>query len=435
MLNATTVNRVNWSFRQRGCPLNIELEELIRHRLDEEEQRTAPPDGFPALPPIAAGRYTDPSFAALEQDHVFGSSWLFAGHTSELGRPGDYRVAELPIGPVIVIRGNDSVVRAFFNSCRHRGAPVARDTCGTAKLLICQYHSWAYDTAGQLKNVPDERDFAELDRDDRALVALRCEVFDGWVFVCASPDTEALESWLGPIPDQLAELDGASLRLIGRQVADFTCNWKLAVHAFMEVYHIRTVHPESAALLYDSRRTSLAMFERGHNRLTVDKKPDMAFLNQAQGAPFDNDSVGELIRTTSTSYSVFPNVTIVPDPASFPFIVAWPTGVDSCRLELTWFGTDWGGGDPPREHTERMELFETIVAQDTANLAPMQESLRSAGCPDILVGYQERLLYHFERHVDAAIGTSVPSEYRVPPVLDHLIEHPTPAPVEASVAR
>lgn len=215
------------------------------------------------------------------------------------------------------------------------GAPA----CGTAKLLVCQYHSWAYDTEGRLKNVPDERDFAGLDRDERALVSLRCEEWDGWIFVCADLETAPLREWLGPIPGQLAELGGERLRFIGRQSAEFTCNWKLAVHAFMEIYHVRTVHPDSAALLYDPRRT------------------------------------------TSCSYSVFPNVTIVPDPAASPFIVAWPTGVDSCRLELSWFGADWGEGDPPVEHTGRMDLFETIIAQDTANLAPMQASLRSAAAP------------------------------------------------------
>lgn len=248
------------------------------------------------------------------------------------------------------------------------GAPA----CGTAKLLVCQYHSWAYDTEGRLKNVPDERDFAGLDRDERALVSLRCEEWDGWIFVCADLETAPLREWLGPIPGQLAELGGERLRFIGRQSAEFTCNWKLAVHAFMEIYHVRTVHPDSAALLYDPRRT------------------------------------------TSCSYSVFPNVTIVPDPAASPFIVAWPTGVDSCRLELSWFGADWGEGDPPVEHTGRMDLFETIIAQDTANLAPMQASLRSAGCPDVLLGYQERLIYHFERHVDMAIGDAVPSVFRLP---------------------
>jgi len=400
--------------------VGIELD--IRVRLDDEGQRIGAPEGFGALPPIAASRYTDVEFARLESERLFASQWLFAGHVSELPGPGDFRVVELPPGPIVVVRGVDGVVRAFFNSCRHRGAPVARESCGTAKLLVCQYHSWAYDTLGRLKNVPDERDFPGLDREERALTPLRCEQWDGWIFVNADAGAVALRDWLGPICDQLAELGGERLRFVGRQVAELTCNWKLAVHAFMEVYHVRTVHPDSAALLYDPRRTTLAMFEGGHNRLTIDKRPEMSFLNQERGAPFDIDSVGDLLRTTSTSFSIFPNVTIVSDPASFPFIVAWPTGVDSCRLELVWFGADWGDGEPPVEHTARMELFESIIAQDTANLAPMQASLRSMGCPDIALGYQERLIYQFERQIDRVLGDCVPEALRVQPVIDHLVE-------------
>ena len=402
------------------------LEAEIRGRLDEDEARTSVPEGFPAIAPIPAGRYTNPEFAEHERTAVFATNWLYAAHVSEVPNPGDYTVVDLPIGPVIVVRGVDGEVRSFFNACRHRGAPVTRNTCGTAKLLVCQYHSWAYDTKGNLKNIPEERDFTGMDREDRALVGLRCEMWQGWIFVCNSDSTEPLIDWLTPLPEQLAELHGENLRSLGRQTYEMTCNWKLAVHAFMEIYYVKTVHPESAALLYDPRRTTLAMFERGHNRLTIDKRPEMSFLNQEPGAPFDNESVGELIRTTSCSFSVFPNVTIVPDPASFPFIIAWPTGVDTCRLELAWFGADWGDGDAPVEHTARMELFETIIDQDTANLAPMQASLRSAGCPDIQVGYQERLIVHFERSLDHALGDLIPESLRVTPTLDHLIEHHQP---------
>ncbi len=402
--------------------MDTALEVEIRRRLDEEAERTSLPEGFAPLPPIPAARYTDPELAKTEAEQLFSTQWLFVGHISEFPNPGDFRVVELPLGPIVIVHGLDGTIRAFYNSCRHRGAPVTRESCGTAKLLVCQYHSWAYDTQGRLKNIPEERDFAGIDREERALTPLRCEQWDGWIFVNADPNADPLLDWLAPLPQQLAEMHGEGLRLIGRQTASFTCNWKLAVHAFMEVYHVRTVHPDSAALLYDPRRTTITLFERGHNRLTIDKRPDMAFLNQERGAPFDIDSVEHLIRTTSTSFGIFPNVVIVPDPASFPFIVAWPTGVDSCVLELTWFGADWGDGPAPVEHTSRMELFETIIAQDTANLAPMQASLRSAGCPDIALGYQERLLYQFERQIDRVLGEAVPQHYRVAPVLDAFIE-------------
>jgi phenylpropionate dioxygenase-like ring-hydroxylating dioxygenase large terminal subunit len=117
----------------------------VRDRFVFERERTAPPEGFPDLPDIPLARYTDEAFFKAEIDRVFRASWHFAGHQSQWAGPGSYRLLDLPYAPVVVTRGRDGQLRAFLNSCRHRGAPVVRSTAGTAKLLVCQFHSWAYD--------------------------------------------------------------------------------------------------------------------------------------------------------------------------------------------------------------------------------------------------------------------------------------------------
>ena len=89
-----------------------------------EAARTGPPDGFPKLPDLPLGRYTDPDFYALERDHLWKRSWLYAAHDSELADVGSYKLCDIAGAPVLLVRGDDRVVRAFFNSCRHRGAPV-----------------------------------------------------------------------------------------------------------------------------------------------------------------------------------------------------------------------------------------------------------------------------------------------------------------------
>src|SRR5690606_31963060 len=101
--------------------------------------------------------------------------------------------------PIVVVRGEDGVLRAFYNACRHRGAPVTRDECGTARRLTCQYHSWSYGTDGVLKAVPDARSFAGLDVDALGLVPVRCEASDGWVFVNESLEGPSLAEFLGPV--------------------------------------------------------------------------------------------------------------------------------------------------------------------------------------------------------------------------------------------
>ena len=113
--------------------MDITLERNIRNGIDAEKARTAPPAGSVAVPLIPTARYTDPAFFELEQDRIFGRTWLFAGHESEWPELGSYRLTTRSGAPIVVVRGEDDVLRAFYNACRHRGAPVTRDDCGTAR--------------------------------------------------------------------------------------------------------------------------------------------------------------------------------------------------------------------------------------------------------------------------------------------------------------
>ena len=139
------------------------LEASIRERLAADKARTGPPPDARAVPLIPVERYLDPTFTALEHERVWRRSWLFAGHESEVAEPGSYKLFTRTGAPIVIVRGQDRVLRAFYNSCRHRGAPVVKGECGTAKRLTCQYHSWSYDTEGVLRAVPDDRNFVDLD--------------------------------------------------------------------------------------------------------------------------------------------------------------------------------------------------------------------------------------------------------------------------------
>ena len=151
--------------------------ERFRERSAAETARTAPPDGFPPLPDLPLGRYTDPEFFRLETERLFRRAWLYAIHDSELAEPGAYALREIAGAPVLLVRGDDDrtrgrcagPVRAFYNACRHRGAPVVKGDSGCARLLVCQYHSWTYGLDGALLRVPDERDFVGLDPEQRGL--------------------------------------------------------------------------------------------------------------------------------------------------------------------------------------------------------------------------------------------------------------------------
>ena len=107
----------------------------FRERSAYEAARTDPPEGFPKLRDLPLGRYTDPGFQALEDEYLFKRVWLYAAHDSELPDTGSYKLCDIAGAPVLLARGEDGVVRAFYNACRHRGAPVVRGDCGTARML------------------------------------------------------------------------------------------------------------------------------------------------------------------------------------------------------------------------------------------------------------------------------------------------------------
>jgi phenylpropionate dioxygenase-like ring-hydroxylating dioxygenase large terminal subunit len=397
------------------------LEATIREQLAFNRDRTAPPPDAVPVPPIPAGRYRDPDLFALERERVWQRTWLFAAHASELPAAGDHVVFERSGAPIVLVRGNDGEVRAFYNSCRHRGAPVVRDRCGTSRRLTCQYHSWSYDLTGELKAVPDARSFAGLDMADLGLVPVRCETWEGWVFVNEDAGAPPLTDFLGPLCDQMKEVDGPSLRKIGTQSHHVAANWKAMVDAFLEVYHIRTVHPDNAALLYDDATVTVAMLPNGHSRLTVGIKPELMGIMDPSPAA-DNPSVGALWRETSTSFGWFPNIVAALDTGAFPLLCMWPIDHRTTELELQWFAPDWGDGDTPEENTMRMTLFETVMAQDTANMAAIQRSVESRGARPFQIGWHERLIHHFHRAVDLAIGPDVPPHLAVSDALDGYVE-------------
>jgi phenylpropionate dioxygenase-like ring-hydroxylating dioxygenase large terminal subunit len=407
--------------------MDAALETAIRADLAVERERTEPLADAVEIPPIPVGRYVDDAFFELEQERLWPRTWVFAGHTSEWPENGSYRTFARTGAPLVIVRGMDGELRAFYNSCRHRGAPVVRGECGTSKRLTCQYHSWSYDTEGVLKAVPEARNFTGLDVNrvedaDLGLVAVRCEVSDGFVFVNEDPDARPLADFLGPLPAQMNEIDAPNLRKVGTQSYAVNCNWKVMVDAFLEVYHVRTVHPDNAALLYDDRQISLCMLPHGHSRLTTAKHDGMAEL-LAPPPHADSPSVGQLWRDTSTSFGVFPNLVVPMDTGAFTFLCMWPTGRSTTELELQWYAPDWGDDECPAEHTMKMTLFETVMNQDMANMSGIQASIESPGARPFRLGWHERLIHHFHRGVDLALGEDrLPAGTAVSSELDRFVQ-------------
>jgi len=403
--------------------MDVALADRIKKEFEFEKHRTAPPEGFPQLPDIPAGRYTDPDFYALEQEHVWRRTWLCVGHQGELPDVGSYRLAEETGAPIVMVRGKDRRVRAFYNTCRHRGGPVVREACGKAQRLRCSYHSWAYDLEGKLVSVPDERDFVGLEKEGRALIPVRCETWGGWIFVNQDPDAEPLLDYLAPLPEQWDDLEVDDLRFVDRHTLTLDCNWKAAVDAFLEVYHLKHIHPNTVNRLLDHEGTAIGLLPRGHSRMASPVRPESRDGYGGGGEMADIKSAGEIPRISNLAYNAFPNLVVPLDVIGFPFLLFFPVDIRTTRMEVLWQGPDWGEEEISDKWKAYVNVFDMVLDEDTQNLKWIQKSLESPGFRGIPLNYQERRIYHVHENIDRAIGAErIPPELRVAPKLDTWIE-------------
>ena len=191
--------------------------------------------------------YTSPSFYRREVERIFGKVWNFVGHVDQLPEPGSYVAFDFVGVPVILARGKDGRVRAFANSCRHRGAKLL-EGCGTAAAIRCPYHSWTYDLEGRLRGAAQMEDTVGFDKANFGLDEFRVGIWGGFLFLCLDPAAPPLEDFLGELPALLAPYNLEDMGLARLKTWDVACNWKIYVENAMESYHVPTVHSKTIQL-------------------------------------------------------------------------------------------------------------------------------------------------------------------------------------------
>jgi phenylpropionate dioxygenase-like ring-hydroxylating dioxygenase large terminal subunit len=408
-----------------------------------EFERTAPPPGFPAFTDIPTSRHTTDEFAALERDHLWARTWVIAGREEDVPGPGDYMTFDDLGVPLLVVRGTDGALRAYANTCQHRGAPVVRDPRGSARRLRCQYHSWTYDVDdGSLLSVPDERDFVGLDRASRCLPPVACDSYAGFVFVNRDVHAAPLADWIGPAAEMLDPFRGETLREVYRETRIVPCNWKVTAEAFLEVYHFRHIHSHDGISVLDNRGAAMGLYPNGHSRMITPFSTqhaarmglaawdDWRFLDHG---PFPTiDGVPAMVDCTSTAVSLFPNVIIPLGRVGFPVNLFWPIDKDTTRLDWIYYAPPPDGAeafdrdDLPAHWAVRKRVYDQIMAEDEANMAPMHRSMSSPALRGMPINYQERRIRHLHEEIDRVIGPErIDAAMRVPSVLGPYVECPT----------
>lgn len=192
-----------------------------------------------ALPQLL---YTDATAFRFDLHAVFGRAWLFAGFEAEVRKPGDYLAMDVGDWPVLIVRDKDGEVRAFHNSCRHRGSVLCQPGLGSASRLICPYHRWTYALDGRLLAAGRMGD--GFDKREHSLGTLHLEIVAGAMFICFAetpPPIDTLRAQLTPL---LAPHNLDRAKLAFRSTLVEYANWKLVMENARECYHCATGHPE-----------------------------------------------------------------------------------------------------------------------------------------------------------------------------------------------
>ncbi len=194
--------------------------------------------------------YCDESLYQIELEQVFGRSWLFLAHRSQIPKAGDYFTTYMGEDPVIVSRQKDGSVVAFLNQCRHRGMRLARLDHGNTKFFTCSYHGWSYDSSGKLVNVPMEKNgyCSKLVKADWGAVRVpRVEEYKGLIFGCWDAEVPSLDESLGDAKfymDAMFDRSDAGTEIWGGvHKWVIPCNWKFASEQFCsDMYHAPLSH-------------------------------------------------------------------------------------------------------------------------------------------------------------------------------------------------
>lgn len=241
---------------------------------------------------IRTGRYIDPQFARLEHEKLWLRVWQAAARLDEIPQVGDYTTYTIGDQSVMIVRVDESTIKAFHNFCPHRGTALA-EGCGTFenKRIICPFHGWRWDLSGNNQYVLERQEFrdGQLQDKDVALREVESVVFAGFVWINLSKEPEPFDDFIAPVRPWLEQCGIELMRHYWWKAIPVPSNWKVAQEAFFEGYHVPATHPQlekaGAEVIYGDRDESTieyahknVLYEawpRGHGRFYGGKKTPM----------------------------------------------------------------------------------------------------------------------------------------------------------------
>lgn len=383
--------------------------------------------------PLSTEPYVSAEYFERERERIFAKSWFHVGHESEVPNPGDYVVVDLPVlkTSVILVRGNDGVVRGFHNVCPHRGNQLEHAcAAGSKRVFVCQFHSWSFDTQGKLRGVPERDRFTDLDESTRGLRPVSVESFKGLLFLNAQEKPEAgLRDYMGEVAKRLESYPFERMRMAAAWKVDLKANWKVVVDAFQEGYHVATVHKNVAPSMYKAARS-------GHSRMTgfkthgfhrtmsVPKNPDFV-PSPVEGMAFQmympslmqgtNPAAGEFLwpglnpnRDPLPTWAfdvnvVFPSTYIDVSQGFYWTYEFHPRSVGETRFESKIYIAETQTWSQRIGQEFLLIQLREALMEDLAVLESVQRGLDSGALKDIVLSDQELAIRHHYKSVESLV--------------------------------
>lgn len=225
---------------------------------------------------ITGDRYYSKEFADKEWKQLWSRIWHIGGRTAELEEPGDYVVHDFLKQSVICIAQDDGSIKAFYNSCAHRGMRLVNSS-SSSETLNCPYHGWQWGKDGILKFAQDPEDFPEGNPCGKlTLKELRCETWGGFVWYTMDDDAPTLMEYLEPMPEIYKNYPMDTAVRVAWYRIELNANWKFVTDNFSESYHTRTAHPQVPPWIDQDVDTARhEMWPNGHGRTVQPIRPSL----------------------------------------------------------------------------------------------------------------------------------------------------------------
>jgi choline monooxygenase len=350
-------------------------------------------------PTLPSRYYTDTGIYQRELTHIHHKTWCYVGHITDVADPRCYFTDTIAGQSIVVIKGDDHVIRAFFNVCQHRGHELLNGKGKLGKGISCPYHAWMYNLVGSLVSAPYTKDIPNFDKSQFSLRGLPIAFSAGLIFINLDSDCEPFDAEMagfGPsIINQIPDIEQyvAAYRLH----YDIEANWKIVVDNFSEAYHIPVAHPQLAKVLDQG----MDEFQEEYRWSYILYRSRTGFegLELEQGLPY-------------IAWQAWPNLCMLSLPGSRNLIVLRmaPNGVGRCAERVEIY-TPKGEAETDKNLVAIKDLFMNMFNQeDIAIVESVQRGMASLGydqgryvCDPAESWFSETLLHGFHLQVLEAL--------------------------------